>query len=72
MSTPDNGFNVGLLGGILIGLFAGMLLGGLRSGLGHHDLGSLGHTCFANKTCRVDLRCLVKEGLNPDGVCVKP
>ena len=39
---------------------------------GHNQLGSKGHTCFANTTCRTGLRCFKSEGLNPDGVCVKP
>lgn len=38
---------------------------------GHEQLGSLGHACFANKTCREQLKCLDAVGLDHP-MCVKP
>lgn len=64
------------IGPTLLALFIGFTIGvvskSVTNSYGHEQLGSVGHVCFANKTCRIGLTCLVKEGLNPDGVCVKP
>lgn len=55
---------------ILVVFFSGLALGDCNSRHGHEQLGSKGHSCFANKTCREGLRCLSADGLDP--TCVKP
>ena len=38
----------------------------------HRTLGSKGRVCFANHTCRENLKCVYIEGLEPwSGVCVQ-
>lgn len=60
--------------GILIGALASMMFTSIvwkaRLEIGHDYLGSKGHACFANNTCREGLRCLVADGIQP--TCVKP
>lgn len=38
---------------------------------GHVEMGKGGHVCFANHTCRDNLRCVFDEKLFPDGVCIR-
>lgn len=38
--------------------------------VGYAQYGSKGHACFANHTCRENLKCMVADGIDP--TCVKP
>ena len=65
------GAGFAILGSILIGLLV-MLAVSFHSCANresHVKLGSLANPCFANKTCRENLRC-VEDGSVP-GICVK-
>jgi hypothetical protein len=55
---------------LLFVFFAGVAVESCRSDIGHEKLGSHGHSCFANHTCRDGLRCLRADGIEP--TCVKP
>lgn len=60
-----------LVGVFLFGLFIGLVFFGRDSlEASHKALGSYGHACFANHTCRDGLRCLHGDGAEP-GTCVK-
>lgn len=51
-------------------LFAGVGVESCRRDRGHRLLGSHGHACFDNSTCREGLTCLRADGIEP--TCVKP
>lgn len=59
--------------GVIVGFFALILIASTMHNClnkwSHEELGSNGHACFANHTCRENLRC-ADDGSKP-GVCVK-
>jgi hypothetical protein len=75
MSQGDNGG--WFFGGGVLGFIAGFLLCVLVTTPScvedsHKALGSKNRVCFANHTCRENLKCVYTEGLEPwSGVCVQ-
>lgn len=56
--------------GMVFGSILGMVVTASSFGSAADHLGSKGAHCFANHTCRENLKCLVADGI--DATCVKP
>lgn len=65
---------MGTMFGILIimafAIFLGVQVHSCSNELSHRELGSLGHACFANKTCRTDKPMRCAENGSASGICV--
>ncbi len=53
---------------LIIGVFVGLAIGDYAKYNSHLALGSKGYSCFANNTCRENLKCIMPDGIKP--VCV--